>query len=1390
MRTSPLALALMLACIGGTAGAEGAGTNPKAAARSTYLVEFVEPALASFRGGDLGHGAKFAGLKATSPAVTGARRLDVDSVDSVAYRSALSDLRTARLQAAEARFGRALDPLFVYDVASNGVALELSAAEAETLASMPGVRFVEPEFVHRPMTDSGPGWINADDVWAGGGSASRGEGVVVGIIDSGINRTHPSFAPIAPLDSYSHVNPRGRVYGRCLDPLNAGECNGKLIGLYDYTICSGVHASSECNDREANDGLDPDGHGTHVASTVVGNALNFSLSLPTGSMVRRISGVAPRANVIAYKVCEVEETCRGSWLKAALDQAVADGVDVINYSIGGTASNPWSRSDSVAMLAAREAGIVVAVSAGNDGPGAATVGAPSDSPWVLSVANATHDRGIVNRVVDLSGGASAPPSGGVLIGVGSTSGYGPRPIVFDPQFPGCAQGTDLDSPPSGASNPWPAGRFNGEIVVCERGVQARVAKSNNVRLAGGGGMILVNTAADGESTVADSHSIPSSHLGYAAGQALKAWLASGTGHQGRIEGAQLRNEPSLGDVLSAGSSRGPSPTAIAVMKPDVTAPGSNILAAAGTGNGGAFLSGTSMSSPHVAGAAALLIAAKPNWSPSQVESALVTTARDSVRLQDAVTAAGPFDAGSGTIDVGKAVTAGLYFNITPTEFRNANPNTGGQPRALNRPSVVHEACFERCTVIRRVTDMAGGGSWRVEADLPSPASATITPATFTLASGQSQDVTVEFNVSDASFPGRWLDGRLRFVRTGGAAAANAEIPVALYADTGPMPSRIDIATGVESGYRDFSFAQLVALPQADFATTPLVAPVVTTRTIGQDPTRDNRYDGFASGVYFTTVTVPAATAQATRYRLTADTKSATAWDVDLFVGADLDGDGAPEEAEELCSSTGSRDVERCELDIEAGSAPRNYWVLVQNWNAGSESPIDDSTATDAITLETVLISTDDFSSDTLTVTGPGRTTSRQTFALRLAWDDPSMLPGERRIGYLRIGATRANPGQVGVIPVEIKRNTAISNAAALLDPNGVRRMRLAAGASQDRLYLDVPPNAASLTVSTSGSGEVDLYLARADAPSSPSIATAPARGLATGTSIHPGATETITLSGAALPAGRWYVTPVNPGTTAAEFDLSVSLQYATTRPTPRYGVFYNPQRSGSGVFLFPGGNGSLWGLAWYTYREDGTPTWYLGVGPAATAQQGVWRVPIQRFSWDGSAATGVDVGYGQIALTDPSHMVFSFELDGQAGSEPVVFIDGGACAQLNGVPAEITGLWYSPARSGTGHTINAYPGLESNGAYFYDALGIARWALAQSTPFGTLPMTIKQLSGTCPLCNYSGAPSLTDIGTLTRTYASSSSGTIKIDLQLKPPMSGSWNIDLPMQRLSDGLPCQ
>jgi subtilisin family serine protease len=1390
MRTTPLALALLLALAGdGLARSDQPATGKSSEAPAIYLIEFVEPALASYRGGDLGLGAKFAGLKATSPAITGARKLDVEAPASLAYREALAELREERLLAAGAKFGRVLQPLFVYDVASNGVALELTAAEAASIAKMPGVRFVERDFTRRLLTDSGPQWIKADVVWNTAIGGSRGEGAVVGVIDSGINRTHPSFAGQSSLDGYSHLNPRARFYGRCAEVANAAECNNKLIGLYDFSICTGVHANSECNDRETNDGTDPDGHGTHVAGTAVGNPLNMSLNLPTGPATRRISGVAPRANIIAYKACEEEEDCRGTWLKAAIDQAVADGVDVINYSIGGNVTNPWNRSDSIAMLGARDAGVVVVVAAGNEGPGTSTVTAPADSPWVIAVANATHDRGIVNRLVDLSGGATAPPSGGVLLGVGNTAGYGPQPIVIDLQFPGCSQGEDLDSPPNGASNPWPAGRFNGQIVVCDRGVQARVAKSNNVRLAGGGGMVLVNTAAEGESVVADSHSIPSTHVGYVGGAALKQWLSTGTGHQGRIEGVQIRNEPALGDVLAASSGRGPNPTGIGALKPDITAPGTSILAASGSGTGAAFLSGTSMASPHVAGAAALIVSARPTWTPSQIESALLATARDSVRMQDAVTPATPFDAGAGATDVSKAITAGLSFNITRAQFEAANPSNGGVPRNLNRPSLVHEDCFETCSLSRRVTDMAGGASWRVEVDVPSPATVTVTPSTFTLASGQGQDLVFNIDVSDSSFPGTWVDGRVRFVRTGGAQAANAEIPLSVFADPGNVPAKIELAGPGESGFRDVTLSGLVGLPQANFATSALVAPVQTSRTLAEDPTRDDRYDGFTTGVFFTLVRVPAATPADGLYSLIAETNSATAYDVDLFVGEDVDGDGQPDEAEELCESTGPRQVERCEIPIAAAGTERVFWVLVQNWDGGLQGSGDTAAVSDVVTLETILVPNGDGGSTSLVATGPGKTDRGESFPLRLSWNDPGLLPGERRVGFLRLGGSKAAPGQVGTVLVEVRRDISTDSAAGVLAPNATRRMRLAPGMAQDKLFIDVPPNASGLTVSTSGSGEVDLYLARMDAPTAPAIAAAPARGLAAGTSIHAGATETITLSGAALQPGRWYVTPVNAGSTAAEFDLSVAMQFGGARPVPKFGAYYNPQRSGSGLFLFPAGEGGLWGLAWYTYLQDGTPTWYLGVGSAPDAQTGVWRVAMQRFSWDGSAAAGTDVGHGQLALASDNTFTWSFELDGQAGSEPKVFIDGGSCPQLNGSLAELTGLWYSPARSGSGYSINAYPGLESNGVYFYDGDGVARWALGQAGPFGTPTMTLSQRTGFCPLCAHS-SPVPTNIGTLTRSYSSDSAGSISIDLELAPPMQGTWNIDLPMLRLSDGLPCQ
>jgi subtilisin family serine protease len=1380
MRASPLAFAILLS-LSGTGLADSDVTMPtaKSVDRGTYIVTFAEPPLATFRG-DTGAHPKLAGLKATSPAVTGERRLDLDKAESRAYRAVLAQLRGERLARASASFGRSLQPRFVYDVVNNGVALELTAAEAAELAKMDGVRQVEADYTRRPMTDAGPQWIHADQLWSGvAGVQTRGEGVVVGVVDSGINRIHPSFAAVGPVDAFAHSNPRSQLFGRCAVPATAIECNNKLIGIHDFTTGDG--------DNEPNTGADMTTHGTHVASTAAGNLLNVTLPVPGATaQTRQMSGVAPHANLIAYKACEEETTCNGSWLVAALNQATADGVDVINYSIGGSPRNPFTSSDSQAMLAAREAGIVVVVAAGNEGPGESTVTSPGDAPWVITAANATHDRALVNRLVDLSGGATAAPGGGVLVGVGSTAGIGPRPLVFDPAFPGCATGTALDDAQTGASNPWPAGRFNGEIVVCERGVQARVAKSNNVRLAGGGGMVLINLQADGESVVADAHSIPSTHLGFAAGQALKAWMASGTGHSGRLEGNRIENLPEMADVLSSSSGRGPVAT-LGILKPDLTAPGSNIVAASRIGSTTTFLSGTSMATPHISGASALLISAKPSWTPSQVESALLTSARASIQLPDGVTAATPLDAGAGATDVAKAVKAGLAFNITPAEFRAANPASGGVPRDLNRPSIAHDDCFRSCTATRRVTDMVGGASWRVEVDMPSPGSATVTPSEFTLAAGETKVLNFSFDVSDASFPGSWVNGKVRFIRTGGSAAADGQIPVALYANPGTLPTSIDLSGPGESGFADITFDSLVPLPQADFSATELVAPVRTEQVLVEDPTRDDRYDSFAagSGTFFTLITVPAAGASTGTLKLYADTLESSAYDVDMVVGGDFNGNGQPEEEEMLCQSTTEFDLEHCELDIVPEAGETRYWVLVQNWDAGVQGDTDPA-ASDNVILETVLLSLDAAPAPKLVATGPGHTGANEAFKVRLAWDDPTLLPGERRVGFLRISASDDAPGQVGLVPFELKRTQPGENAPALLDPNSTRHMRLAGGAAQDRLYLDVPENASSLTVTTTGSGEVDLYLARAATPGSPVIAPAPARGEAAGTSIHAGATEAVTLTGATLAAGRWYITPVNAGTTAAEFDLTVSLQYDAARAQPRYGAWYNPARSGAGLFLFPA-NGA-WGLAWYTYLQDGTPTWYLGVGPAPTANQGVWKVALERFNWDGSAATGENVGEAQLALIDANNFAFSWNLDGESGSEPMGFLDGGACPQLNGAPAALTGLWYHPAKSGFGYSVSAYPGLESNGAYFYDGQGIARWALGQTDSFGPATMNLSQRDGFCPLCAHK-APVATEIGTLTRSYDSASAGRIAVDLELKPPMQGLWSVDLPAVRISDALIC-
>ncbi|MEA2002399.1 MAG: S8 family serine peptidase, partial [Actinomycetota bacterium] len=395
-------------------------------------------------------------------------------------------------------------------------------------------------------------------------------------------------------------------------------CNDKLIGAWGF---SSVDAA-----EGANSPFDYDGHGSHTASTAAGNFVEATIS--GGARAPEtidLSGVAPHANIIAYAGC-----CTGSALTAAIDQAIADGVDVINYSIGSPSpSDVWNDFDTVGYLAAREAGIFVATSAGNDGPGDATLGSPADAPWLTATAASTHSRTWANDVT-FTGGDSALAT---INGNGFTDGYGPAPVVYAGDF-----GDAL------CLAPFPAGTWtSGEIVICDRGQIARVDKSANAAAGGAGGSILANDVDNGLSINADAHSIPTSHITYPDGILLKAWVATGTGHMGTISAGVYVQDPARGDIMAGFTSRGPN-RAIDIVSPSVSAPGVDILAAHGQNDAIVwdFSSGTSMASPHVAGAGALLMQEHPTWTPAEIQSALMLTANTAMLDSDEVTPAGPF----------------------------------------------------------------------------------------------------------------------------------------------------------------------------------------------------------------------------------------------------------------------------------------------------------------------------------------------------------------------------------------------------------------------------------------------------------------------------------------------------------------------------------------------------------------------------------------------------------------------------------------------------------------------------------------------------------------------------------------------------------------------------
>jgi subtilisin family serine protease len=953
-----------------------------AAATERYIVKLDDAPLASYRGG-------IAGLAATNPAAIGAVKLDPTSAASKAYVDYLAGRQSAVLAALTAAIGRTATPVFRYRYAYNGFALELTATEAARLASLPGVAKVERDFVRQPLSDAGPTWIGAPGIWDGSATGAlgptKGENVVVGVIDTGINHDHPSFADVGG-DGYNHRNPRGHFYGLC-DPLTGAPfCNDKLIGVWDFT------GTSPEDDNE---------HGSHTASTSAGNVLTASLHAPTITVSRAISGVAPHANLITYKAC-IAVGCVGTSLTAAIDQATADAVDVINYSIGGGPTDPWSDSDSEGFLGARDAGIFVSASAGNDGPRPETVGSPANSPWLLSVGASTHNRAFVNSLTSMSGGGSAPPA--TITGRSLTSGYGPAPIVYAGDY-GYSLCGDGPAAPTGeaAINPFPPGTFDGEIVVCDRGTYGRVEKAQNVAEAGAGGFVLANDQASGDSLVGDAYAIPGLGISYVNGVTLKAWLASGSGHTASIAGTTADTAAGNGDVMASFSSRGPNKPVPGVIKPDITAPGVDILAAV---NGVdptsppefGVLSGTSMSSPHMAGAAALMRALHGNWTPAEIQSALVSTGKSTgVRKEDGLRPADAFDLGGGRVDLTKAGRAGLTLDVPTSDFTTANPETGGDPTTLNLATLGQDDCDGTCAWTRTVKSRAAATTtWRAVTSGPKQATITVSPAQFTLAPGAAQVLTITADVRKLPV-GQWNFGAVRLVPTG-SGVPETRLPLAFQT---PKPVPVDVVTSTTRGSTIVTTTSTVAITNLQTVISGLAQGSVSELTVEQDPTpTEGPYD-VPVGVKTVLVDVPAGS----RF-LATEIAETNALDLDLFVGRDTDGDGAAEETEELCRSASETAFESCRLSNLQGG---KYWILVENW-AGGLSDVE---------LVTAVIPGQNVGN--LTASGPKSVPAGTPFDVTVTYVEPAMDPGETWFGLVELGSDKQHANNAKALFVKIER---------------------------------------------------------------------------------------------------------------------------------------------------------------------------------------------------------------------------------------------------------------------------------------------------------------------------------------------------------------------------------
>jgi subtilisin family serine protease len=721
------------------------------------VVKLDYDALAAYAG-------QITGLPATSPSVTG-RPLNLRSVAARRYQGYIQGveqrfLDALRVRVPTARVGTRLRTAY------GGVALTLPGNQVADLLKLPGVVAVQRDRLEQPLTDSSPEFIGATTIYnqLGETADDAGKGAIVGVLDTGGWPEHPSYvdhgnlpAPPAKADG----TPRTCDFGdNPLTPANDPfVCQHKLISGQPFLATYNAVIGGEVYPDSARDS---NGHGTHTSTTAAGGPVAHAN--PLGIDRGAIHGIAPGAHVAVYKVCGLEG-CFQSDSAAAVAQAIADGVDVMNFSISGGV-DPYADAVELAFLDAYAAGVLVSASAGNEGPDAATVN--HNGPWVQTVAASTQTRTFRSTVTLNGGGGATATVSGATITAGISS---PLPVVLGSAPPYNSVGCTVPAPP---------GLFTGKIVACQRG-PGRVARGFNVFQGGAAGMILYNaTPAD---VMTDNHFLPTVHVDQPDTTTLLNFLAANPGATASYpQGSKTTWQ---GDRVAYFSSRGPGGD---WLKPDVTAPGLQILAgntptpddvASGPpGNLFQAIAGTSMSSPHAAGSAALVAALHPTWTPGQIKSALETTAKIAgVTKSNGTTAADPFDVGGGRVDLTKAGDPGLTFDETAANYAAAGAGTPADRIDRNTPSVNAPTMPGIITTTRTARNVANSTlNYSVTTESSAGTSISVSPSRFSLP--PDQQITLDITISAPSVPQGQYFGQINLDRRD--SSRDLHLPVAFF----------------------------------------------------------------------------------------------------------------------------------------------------------------------------------------------------------------------------------------------------------------------------------------------------------------------------------------------------------------------------------------------------------------------------------------------------------------------------------------------------------------------------------------------------------------------------------------------------------------------------------